>query len=307
MADDDAVMQDITLAYGALTKDNVTANANTYQNQNNRNRQASSCIIAFINNSVTPDLYQELHQLKDEFTVTVQVNNADEQRQDGVLMLYALIGIVAVETRATVSRLLRSLNTLDKLMEDCNSDIKLFNKRVNDILVGLRARKATIPDIVNNLFIGYTNCADSKFVTYIEKKEEEYEDRTLAELSAPQLMQIALDKYKVSVSKGKWLQHTKQELQFLAMESRIDDTTKKLVPNQTTTTTTKTKKKGAGGGRPNEGKWAWKSVVKPGNENKEKTVEGKIYVHCPYHGDTKWVLKVNRDGVTHKTGCTKDP
>jgi hypothetical protein len=32
-------------------------------------------------------------------------------------------------------------------------------------------------------------------------------------------------------------------------------------------------------------------------------VNGKAYIHCPHHGDTKWVLKVNQQGVEHKTGC----
>jgi hypothetical protein len=35
----------------------------------------------------------------------------------------------------------------------------------------------------------------------------------------------------------------------------------------------------------------------------KKTVNGKAYIHCPHHGDTKWVLKVNQQGFEHKTGC----
>ena len=30
---------------------------------------------------------------------------------------------------------------------------------------------------------------------------------------------------------------------------------------------------------------------------------GKDYIYCPHHGDTKWVLKVNREGLNHKENC----
>jgi hypothetical protein len=32
-------------------------------------------------------------------------------------------------------------------------------------------------------------------------------------------------------------------------------------------------------------------------------MNGKEYIYCLHHGDTKWVLKTNRQGIAHKTGC----
>jgi hypothetical protein len=218
--------------------------------------------------------------------------------------LLPLISLVAIETRATVANLLRALNDLTKLMEDSKLDIKAFNTGVNAILIGLRARRASIPDIVTNLFTAYKNCADAVFVAYIDRKEEAYEDRSL-DIDAPTLMHLALEKYKVIEGKGQWMQKTEQELKFIAMEAQLQanvSSKKKTLP-----TDGSGKKQGKQVKTGNDDKWAWKTVIKPGDEKKEKTFEGKVYVHCPYHGTTKWVLKVNREGNVHKDKCTKDP
>jgi hypothetical protein len=53
----------------------------------------------------------------------------------------------------------------------------------------------------------------------------------------------------------------------------------------------------------NTGKFAWKAVAPKTGEAHEKSVNGKAYVHCPHHPGTSWVLKINRQGVEHKTGC----
>lgn len=300
MADDAAVQRDLTLEYGALTEDNVRAKAAVYQALDGRNRQAAHCLLTCISNTLSSDFYQELMQRKDGFKITVQIQGVAVQRVDGLLMLYALITLVAIETRATVANLLRSLQTLEKLMEDCKSDIKAFNTGVNTILIGLRARRAPIPDIVTNLFTAYKSCADAVFVAYIDRKEEAYEDRTL-DVDAPTLMTMAYEKYKVLEGKGQWMKKTDQELKFIAMEAQLQANAKTKTPADNG------KKTGKPGGRPNDAKWAWKSIIKPGDENKEKTFEGKVYVHCPFHGDTKWVLKVNREGIIHKQNCTKNP
>jgi hypothetical protein len=38
------------------------------------------------------------------------------------------------------------------------------------------------------------------------------------------------------------------------------------------------------------------------NEPKEKLFKGKLYIPCPFHAGTKWVLKAG-----HADGCSLDP
>ena len=115
----------------------------------------------------------------------------------------------------------------------------------------------------------------------------------------------ALEKYKNLESKGDWLKKTDDELEFIALQSQI----KELKQNPTTT---KGKTPGTGKGKGKEGKdtrntgiYAWKGVAPKAGESHEKTVGGKKYIYCPHHGATKWVLKVNQQGIEHKTGCLK--
>jgi hypothetical protein len=52
-----------------------------------------------------------------------------------------------------------------------------------------------------------------------------------------------------------------------------------------------------------DNKFAWKLVAPKTGEPQEKTVEGKAYIYCPHHAATKWVLKINQEGIEHRTGC----
>jgi len=134
--------------------------------------------------------------------------------------------------------------------------------------------------------------------------EDDYEDgRLTQQLTSDRLMQMALQKYKTISNKGQWMQKSDEELEFIAMQSEL----KQLRQNPT-----KVKAKPQGGGTKksdsskanrNTGKFAWKGLAPKAGEPHEKTVDGKAYIYCPHHQSTKWVLKVNLQGVEHKTGC----
>jgi hypothetical protein len=126
-------------------------------------------------------------------------------------------------------------------------------------------------------------------------------------MTAASLMMLAFEKFKVIEGAGEWMKKSESELKFIAMEARLEEANKKLTANTTKIKKDKTKDKTVATGRVQDAKWAWKNVIKAGDEGKEKTFEGKVYVHCPYHGETKWVLKVNREGVNHLAGCRKNP
>jgi hypothetical protein len=293
--------RDITIEYGALTRAEVLAHATVYQARDQRERQAANCLLTMIKASISTELSTELQDLKDQYVVSV--GTPAIERTDGVLYLFALISTVAIETKSTVANIIKQLNNMSTIMEKTQSDIKLFNTEVNLLLSGLRARNHSVPDIVTNLFEAYKSCEDSKFVEYMMRKEEAYEDNTISDLTAPKLMKMALEKFKTLQGRNQWKQKSSQELEFIALKNELlkvkkleQDTPRKATP----------KKEGGPPrqpGRKNEGKWAWKAVAPGPNESKEKRMNGKDYVYCPHHGDTKWVLKTNRQGVPHATGC----
>jgi hypothetical protein len=296
ITDDNNTTRKLTTEYGTLTHANMLASANTYMTLNGRSRQASNCLQLFIKASIDSSVMIELSQLQHKYSIVV--NN--ETRIDGPMMLYQLIGMVAIETRATISSITDKLGNLAALMEEEKSNVKNFNTKVNLYVLALQARDAPVPDIITQLFKAYKNCGDAAFAKYIETKEDLYLDRSV-DYDRQQLMRLALEKYKTIEQTGKWLQKSEEQLEFIAMKAELQTQIMKLADKKPKLK--QNTEKGPRKARANTGKWAWKSITpKPGEAHK-KTVDGKAYIHCPHHGDTQWVLEVNREGVEHATGC----
>jgi hypothetical protein len=193
--------------------------------------------LVLIKASISTDLWTELQDLQDKYTVSI--GTPATTRTDGILYLYELIGLVAIETKSTVTNIIKQLNNLTGIMEQKQSDIKEFNNSVNLLLSGLRAQNHTIPDIITNLFEAYKSCEDSKFVEYMVRKEEAYEDNTITDLSAQKLMKMALEKFKTLQGRNQWKQKSSQELEFIAMQNELlkikkleQDSQKKSTPKK---------------------------------------------------------------------------
>jgi len=273
-----------------------------YMQVEGREQQASNCLKKLIKNSISHSLWDESHLRRDEYLVKYQALTTGPVvvKEDGALMLCALTCVVACETQTTISSLLKQLNNMESIMEDIQPNVQEFNKKVNMILVGLRARRATVPDILPNLFEAYKNCADMHFVNYIIRKEEEYADGMLVDFTKDKLMKMAHERFKSRNEKNMWMQKSEQELEFLALKAELDATKKKLMQKKATGTRAKAQFKR----KPwaNEGEFAWKAIGLKAGEPHEKQVKGKTYVYCPHHGDTKWVLKEKR-GIAHLEKC----
>jgi len=317
--DSNATSRSLCIEHGTLKSADVDKEVRTYCFQaENRRKQGSTVLAKLITESITDDLLMELLQKEEKFSIVEAGTTNDHE--SGAIMLHELINLVEIETRATIANITKQLNNLDLVMQgEKDSDIKGFNVKVDALLRGLRARNRSPPDIITSLFAAYKLAADSKFVEYIPRKEEEYEDGT-DELKVEKLMSLALSKYKFFKGRNEWMKKTKQELQFVAMHSELEDTKKRLalatrgggrgkglggdIP-----TKDKAKRedeashRGARPGRPNTGQFAWKGIAPKAGEPNKKTVNGKSYYHCPHHGDTKWVLEFNREGIEHAVGC----
>lgn len=300
--------------YGTLTLANVTANADSYRaadaGMDGKRRQCASILAKLIKASISAELDGRLVQHAQQYTVNSAPPGQDAvPEENGALMLFTLIGLVTVETRTTIANITRKLNNLTDLMIKCKSNITDFNTQVSQYILDLEARRATVPDLVPTLFDAYKSVDDGAFRAYIVRKEESYEDGSL-NLDYNVLMRTALEKYKTLIEKGQWLKSHQDDLQFIAMVAAATKQVLSQKPaaraartraprNQSTTSS------GQGQRAPNRnvGAWAWKGVEPKEGEPHAKTVDGKEYIFCPHHGDTKWVLKVNRQGIEHATGC----
>jgi hypothetical protein len=272
-------------------------------------------MLMMLAESVEASIMARLQHRQSQYTVDIaQPGAAADIKEDGPCMLYELIKLVSVETRATVGLILRQINNLQQIMSLHKSNVELFNAAVEELIDGLNARAEPVPDMLTNLFLGYLSCSDTTFVKYIKRKEDEYEDGSI-QLTGTRLMQQALEKYKTMVSKQQWLKKSDEELEFIAMQAKmkvLEQNPKPRAvpairdPNKTARDKAKAAAVAAAaatGNNRNSGKFAWKGVAPKAGEAQEKTVNGKAYIHCPHHGDTKWVLKINQQGVEHKTGC----
>lgn len=108
----------LTTEYGSLQIDQVIDSAKTYQAVDGRKRQVSRLLISFIKKSITPQLLDELKTKS--YQITVSVSGKDKTRDDGAVMLYNFIQIVAIKTRSTVSTIIKRLTAtgLMNLMEE---------------------------------------------------------------------------------------------------------------------------------------------------------------------------------------------
>ena len=61
------------------------------------------------------------------------------------------------------------------------------------LLEGLASRGKTTHDLLSNLFKGYASGSDTTFTSYIERKQEEYEDGT--NIKPTDLMSLADKSY----------------------------------------------------------------------------------------------------------------
>eukprot|EP00797_Seminavis_robusta_P029539 Sro59_g034100.1 n/a (263) ;mRNA; r:44125-44913 len=218
-------------------------------------------------------------------------------------MLYEIIRMVSVETKATVALITKRLANLEVVMEECKSDIGMFNDVVDELISQLQARNEPVPRMLNPLFDGYSNCADAEFTRYMAWKQVCYEDGTL-EIGYTALMVSALEKYKILKDRKQWLKKTDQEMEIITLKAEVtrlktSPATKSVASARTTGAATKDDKSKAAD------KHAWKLVGPTEGEPQQKTVNGKKYIYCPYHHTTKWVLEVNNKGIIHRTGCEK--
>ena len=285
--------------YGELTLQHIKNHAATYVSTQTRAAQDSvqlySCLWASLSN---------------EGKSKVNVHRSDYHIGDqrvGTMLLKVIIRESHIDTNATVSHIRTQLSSLDTYLPTIGYDIGKLNDYVTSLHDALLARGEVSNDLLVNLFKGYKASSDRRFVAYIEKKEEDYEDGTVS-ITPQQLMTFAKNRYEVLVEKGLWNAPSAEEEKILALEATI----KKLQGSKQKAAKAAQGSKNIGKkGANKKGKaiptWV-NEKPKPG-EPKTKVVDGKAWHYCDHH--ERWTHhnsdECMKKGIDKKTGRTVAP
>ncbi|HSN67057.1 MAG TPA: hypothetical protein VLS94_10470, partial [Fusibacter sp.] len=155
----------------------------------------------------------------------------------------------------------------------------------------LNTRGKTTHDLLANLFATFKSVTDREFVNYINYCEMAY-DRG-EDIDAFQLMHDAQTRYQNQINEGTWNVPSKDQEKIMALESKIQDLTKKNKQNNgrnrntgrgnQRTSTKQSDKTNQNTGNSYETP-AWKKKApKDKDKNKPKKQDGKTYWWCPHH------------------------
>jgi len=167
----------------------------------------------------------------------------------------------------------------------------------------LTARGETTQDLLANLFKAYKAVSDREFVSYIRKKEDEYEEGV--NVNTDHLMLLADNKFRTMREAKSWNAPSPEEEKILALETQIQKLRREK---------NKPKPEGGKKGKDKRGKKKGKKEKKEGskwmkippsnaNKDKPKTVKGKDYFWCAKHA--KWAGHIT--SACQGKGLDKDP
>lgn len=295
-----AATMSLLTQYGQVTLANIEAHALTYQGTQTKAAQDALALKLFLDGSLTKTLMLRVLAKKSSYTFGGIEN--------GPAMFRIILQLVGIETTASIAVINAILRTMPAKMEELKSDIVKFNEFVTEQCNELNSRGQPPHDILHLLFEAYLTASNDEFKEYIRAKESAVYDGTMY-IDYQDLMSVAEEKYKIMSIKGQWKISKRASAptadeHIVALQAQVEA----LQAMQTKYKHPKPPPKGGAGGaaavadrRNNTGKWAWKDKAPKGTEAKVKTFEGRVYVHCPNHASTKWVLADN-----HKDGCKLD-
>ena len=99
-------------------------------------------------------------------------------KPSGNILLKIIIRESYLDSNATTTSIRNQLSSLDQFITTIVCDITNFNAHVQMLIEGLASRGETTHDLLSNLFKGYAATSDTTFTSYIERKQEQYEDGT---------------------------------------------------------------------------------------------------------------------------------
>ena len=299
--DENGVNRHLIKEYGRLTRAHIEEYVRTYSTapagqpvpvtrRYQNDFQFYHCLTASLSDAGQLKVLAERH--------SYMIND----RPSGSLFFKLLMQQAIVDTRATASHYRENLSNLDSYIGTVDSNIRLFNHYVKINRDGLISREESIDDLMVNLFKGYLHASDREFVTYMKTKKDQYDEG--ADITAKQLMQLALNKYETLVTEGNWKARTPEQDQLLALTAQFDKihdenlrlskalkTDKNPNPkgdNKKKSDKSKPKKKVNKNKKRQQEDMAWKKTPPRDGDPHTKQVNNKTWHWCPDHMAWGW-------------------
>ena len=171
-------------------------------------------------------------------------------------------------------------------MGTINSDIELFNHHVKNAKEGLNSRGEVVNDLILKLFQGYKAAADTNFVAYIQKKEEDYMDEQGKDIEPEALMQLALNKFAQRKENGEWDAPYIEQEQITALTAELSNFKSNAKSDKKDKQKGKNKEKDKTNKRKDKKKkksWEWKKIPRPPDSPHTKIVDGQTNRWCVNH------------------------
>jgi len=203
--------QDFLSHYGEINLGHCREHALTYYNQQTRAAQDSMMLYTCVMNSLSRTGRNKITGFRNQYTIN--------GTPVGILLLKVIVRESHIDTNAMTTYIRDQLSRLDEFLPLIDYDIGKMNLHVQSLIEALNARGETTTDLLTNLFKGYKAAKDEKFVEYIEKKEEYYEEGN--DLGANELMSLAKTKWSIRKQKHLWNAPSKQEEKILALEAKV--------------------------------------------------------------------------------------
>lgn len=287
--------KNLTDQYGLVSLEEIRAHALDYENARDRNAQNSSQMYEFLLASLTAEALAMVLSDYSDYTILTEDGT---QVTNGPCFLKVIIRNTTVDTRSTIFHIRENLNHLAAKMLEVSYNIEEFNLYVTNQVEQLAARGAQSSDLLINLFEAYLAVPDRKFVDYIEKQKDKFDEGE--DVTEKTLMQVALVKYKDRKRSDTWQAPSREEEEIVALKAEIGEL-KKAKAN--TLATEKGKKPNANAKKGADGKsktraerlaikYAWKLVPPAPGDPTMKDFEKKTYHFCPNHnnGLGAWVI-----------------
>ena len=141
-------------------------------------------------------------------------------KPSGNILLKIIIRESHLDSNATTTSIRNQLSSLDQFITTIGCDITKFNAHVQMLLESLASSGETTHDLLSNLFKGYAATSDTTFTSYIERKQEEYEDGMNIKPTA--IMSLGDKKYKTLKIKATQNAPSQEEEKILALKTEID-------------------------------------------------------------------------------------
>lgn len=148
-------------------------------------------------------------------------------------------------------------------------------------------------DLLVNLFKGLKSASDPLFVSYIQEKQDRYNEGT--DYTVDQLLMLAENKYKELVEAEEWNQPTEEQKKIIALTDQLGkfekankDLSKKLKAGNSNNGTKSSKqdhnKRTSKQSNKDKPKYPeWKHQEPGTGDPRSKTVKGKTYYWCKHH------------------------